>query len=325
MLTTLCSVALCASLSGCAVGGSTPTRSPVSISLIAPTDGAVVGVRTIDVTGTVTPTGATVDVLGAPVTVHHGTFTRTLRLSAATTAIPVTATASGFTPAEDHITVHFSPTLAVALRTAHRPVSPRPRGPAVPTSGSALAFLSLLGPGGGTSPDASSAAGPSRAPAATGPSAATGSAAPHNGSGPAPAPLRSSGYHPPGAPTPAGSPTGGPGSGPQPAPSAPSITAAMIRDAYMTACHRAAGPRGAAYCGCMYDHLARAGLLSSRRSIEAMARRIKAFERTGDIRRLPRALLHAQAVCAGRLPPPDLSVGRLPSLHHPAVPAPVIH
>ena len=321
----LLTAALCAVLSGCGLGTrSAPSQPPVSLSLIAPTDGATVGVRDIVVTGTVSPAGATVRVLGSSVTVHHGTFTRSLRLAQDTTSIPVTATAAGYLSARQQVTVHFSRPLAVALVAAHRSVSTSP-APLPPTSPKATAELAAMIESASRSTHsrvavpATSAATTTTAPVT---SAATPAAPATNRSAPAPTPLRTSGYHPgtPAASSPAPAATAP--AAPRPAPAAPRITAAMVRTAYLRGCDRSLGHGAAAFCGCTYYHLTKAGLLASAQRIRAMDRQLAAFERTHDIHKLPKAVLVAIMTCAPKLPQPSIAVSNLPSLDHGAVPAP---
>jgi hypothetical protein len=63
---------------GCGTGGGGPRR--VSVSLVAPTDGATVYVRSIVVLGHVTPAGARVLVGGRWATVRRGAFRMPMRL-----------------------------------------------------------------------------------------------------------------------------------------------------------------------------------------------------------------------------------------------------
>jgi hypothetical protein len=79
------------------------------------------------------------------------------------------------------------------------------------------------------------------------------------------------------------------------------------------------------YCRCTYAHLSKAGALRSRKRLKELMRKLKPYERTHNIARLPAAVRGAIAACAGKLPPSDAIVGKplvnkLPSTTHSANP-----
>ena len=105
-----CAIALCAAIvaaaaAGCGSGGGT---HPVSLSLLAPTDGATISVRSIEVIGHVSPRNAIVSVSGHRVTVQRGAFRQPLTLSGSVSHITVAATASGYARSTVPITVHYT-------------------------------------------------------------------------------------------------------------------------------------------------------------------------------------------------------------------------
>jgi Glucodextranase, domain B len=106
-------------LAGC--GSAAPTGPPqVTLSLTAPTSGATVGVRTIQVAGTVAPAQSAVRIAGRRVRVRHGSFIAAIHLGHATTRIRVTARAHGFVPATVQTVVRFSARTAKGMLVARR-------------------------------------------------------------------------------------------------------------------------------------------------------------------------------------------------------------
>jgi hypothetical protein len=99
--------ALCLALAGCAIGG--PTGRPtVGLSIVAPTSGSVVGVRAIQLEGTVTPANAVVQVGHRTVRVRGGRFLQPLILLKPLTHITVRAKAKGFRGSSTVIAVHYA-------------------------------------------------------------------------------------------------------------------------------------------------------------------------------------------------------------------------
>lgn len=104
-------VAACAALAlilaGC--GAATPAGPPATaLSVLAPTDGATVGVHRIDVTGRVAPAGAVVRVSGRRAHVVNGVFRRTILLRRGMTDIPIAATAPGYVTSTIGVSVRYS-------------------------------------------------------------------------------------------------------------------------------------------------------------------------------------------------------------------------
>jgi hypothetical protein len=100
------------------VGASNPPA--VTLSLIAPSDGATVGVRGIVVLGRVDPPTAVVLVAGRRVRVVHGVFSRPLQVQGRSRRIAVSARASGYIGTTIETTVAYSPALHAALGHAAR-------------------------------------------------------------------------------------------------------------------------------------------------------------------------------------------------------------
>lgn len=147
---------LCLLVAAC--GGGTPA---VTISVTAPTSGAAVGVRMIEVTGTVDPTNSSVVVEGRRVRVRNGVWATPMHLSRATTAITITARAPGHAPASTTTTVHYGAATARALaetragRNAGKPASGynviQPNAPVTIPAGARAQFLIGCQAGGGSS------------------------------------------------------------------------------------------------------------------------------------------------------------------------------
>ena len=111
---------VCVMLAGCAGGASGPPT--VGLSIVAPTDGSTVGVRTLELVGNVTPANAVVMVGRTAVRVHGGTFRQPLVLLSRLTHLAVSATANGFRGSSTVVSVRYSPKLF-----AHPAAAPRPR------------------------------------------------------------------------------------------------------------------------------------------------------------------------------------------------------
>jgi Glucodextranase, domain B/PASTA domain len=80
-------------------GSSTATRPPVRLSVDAPGDGDVVHQRTVQVSGRVSPAGATVTVLGRAAAVSGGSFNAEVSLDRDDNVIDVMASAPSSRPA----------------------------------------------------------------------------------------------------------------------------------------------------------------------------------------------------------------------------------
>ncbi|MFZ0042821.1 MAG: hypothetical protein WAK93_16035 [Solirubrobacteraceae bacterium] len=304
---------------GSHAGGSGAAHA-VSLSLVAPTSGATVGVREIEVVGNVTPAGAAVTVGGQPAKVSGGAFKQTLRLSLPSTTIQVSASAPGLTPATASTTVHYSSTLAVALTVAHRAIWTPTRTHASGHSGIATAS------GAGVVALKAELAKAARSQeAATKPTAD----ATHNSS-PASTPQATTTQ--PSAPTttqpstpvaqapastpPATTPTS---SSPTPTPSSSQPTAAEVKQEYLESCIRGDGGKSAtAYCTCMYGHMHSTGALSTRADIQTLQRDLKRYNATHNPAALPVSIRNAIIACVSKLPDAPLPLSGLG--HHSAVP-----
>jgi hypothetical protein len=88
---------------GCGTGATTPPH--IDLSLVAPTDGATVYVRSVTVFGHVDPGDARVLVAGRWARVHRGVFRMRLRLPLPVNHIGILAAASGYRPASLTTTV----------------------------------------------------------------------------------------------------------------------------------------------------------------------------------------------------------------------------
>jgi hypothetical protein len=91
-------------IGGC--GGSKKTASSnVALQISAPQDGASISVDRVTVRGTVTPTDATVEILGKAAQVGNGVFVGSVALHSGSNAIDVVGSAPGATPATTTVTV----------------------------------------------------------------------------------------------------------------------------------------------------------------------------------------------------------------------------
>jgi hypothetical protein len=127
-------------LAGCGTARSAgPPR--VTVTLSAPTNGATVGVRTVFVAGTVTPTHAQVRIAGRRVRVRRGRFSRAIYLTQGTTRIRILARARGYRPARLRTTVHYSSRTANVMLLARR---------AATSVGSVTSLVSGYGSAGGS-------------------------------------------------------------------------------------------------------------------------------------------------------------------------------
>jgi hypothetical protein len=97
---------VCAATGGCG-GSSVVSRSAVKVSVIAPTDGAIVSVRSLEVLGNVYPRDAVVLVSGRRASLEHGTFRLPIRLTTTVTHIAIDATAPGYSSSTTRITIRY--------------------------------------------------------------------------------------------------------------------------------------------------------------------------------------------------------------------------
>jgi hypothetical protein len=81
----------CAALLAACGTAAPPPQRPIALQIAAPADGVRVSSTTIRVSGTVSPAGVTLTVLGRPVPVRHGTFSTRVPLLPGTNIIDVLA------------------------------------------------------------------------------------------------------------------------------------------------------------------------------------------------------------------------------------------
>ncbi|HLH65141.1 MAG TPA: hypothetical protein VKV27_05520 [Solirubrobacteraceae bacterium] len=334
----LLAVAACAAVAGCGSAGSPgATAGRASITVLAPTSGATVAVRTLTVTGTVSPAGAPVLVDGGRATVRGATFERRVTVGPGTTEIPVSVVGASGPGAAATVAVRFSPALARALRAARAAAlavghpsavappdsagaqslgqsapSPPQTVPTIdissPAQAGAIAGAANGNPGAGLGRSARAGSGPS-AGLRSNPSAGAGSnqpagagSPPSNGGGSQPS---KGGGSPAAAASPPASHSGG------------SLGVAGARAAYVAGCVRATGThRARAFCACTYRRIQHAGALRTGRHIRALIVRIAGFAQTGNADSLPTWLRTAIAVCAARLQAAPPAVRPIASLHH---------
>ncbi len=104
-------------IAGCGTSRA-PSKPAVSLSILAPTSGATIGVRDIVVAGTVAPATATVRIGGQPVKVVHGTYNLPLHMSSPSETITVSGQASGYKAGSATTTVQYSAAIASAIAAA---------------------------------------------------------------------------------------------------------------------------------------------------------------------------------------------------------------
>jgi hypothetical protein len=92
-------------LAGCGADARPATTPRVQLKLAAPGDGRSLRAESVEVSGTVTPTGAAVSVAGEQAHVSGGSFTAMVALRPGGNVIDVTATAPGRRPAADALRV----------------------------------------------------------------------------------------------------------------------------------------------------------------------------------------------------------------------------
>jgi Glucodextranase, domain B len=101
LLVALGSLALVA----CGSSSQTPAASSVTLQIAAPVNGSAQRADRVTVRGTVTPADATVQIVGQPAQVGNGVFAGSVALQRGANAIDVVASAPGFAPATETITV----------------------------------------------------------------------------------------------------------------------------------------------------------------------------------------------------------------------------
>jgi Glucodextranase, domain B/PASTA domain len=92
-------------LAGCGADARPGTSPRVKLDLAAPADGGMLRAESVEVRGTVEPSGAAVVVAGQPAKVDGGTFTATVALQPGGNVIDVTASSPGHRPASDALRV----------------------------------------------------------------------------------------------------------------------------------------------------------------------------------------------------------------------------
>jgi hypothetical protein len=105
---------LAAAVSGCG-GGSKPPPDPaaVKLSITAPTDSATVQDDTVELTGTVQPSRAAVEVLGRAAAVSSGSFSARVPLKEGVNVIDVSATMPGRSAAFAALRVTYDPRVTI--------------------------------------------------------------------------------------------------------------------------------------------------------------------------------------------------------------------
>jgi hypothetical protein len=332
-------------VAGCGGSGS-PAHPKITLSITAPTNGAVVGVRQLQVAGQVAPANASVAIGGRTVPVRNGSFVLPVQLQQPTQIITVTARAQGYDPARTTTTVSFNSATAFAMQAArHAATSSRSSSqhlssasgnvmPAFRWPGGLAAVATVSNPassGASTSGTGSSGAGSSTGPSSSG-SATSGSSPAGSSAG--------SGASGTGTPSSGGPPSGGSGisgsggssggssgSGSASTPTPQPWTPDRIHRLYVRLCMRGNGGSSVtSFCECTYGQMARGGRLQSRASLLAVERRLKRFGRTHKVSDLPRFVEKAVLRCVQHLPGNNvhapLPITRFPSANHAATSPP---
>jgi hypothetical protein len=97
---------VCIAAAGCGGG---QTQRVVTVSVIAPTDGATLSVRSVEVLGNVSPRDSVVVIDGRRASVENGVFRLPLALTGTVTRIRIDATAAGYMGARTVLTVDYRP------------------------------------------------------------------------------------------------------------------------------------------------------------------------------------------------------------------------
>jgi hypothetical protein len=122
LLVAACPLALAA----CGSSSST-AKPPVRLSVDAPGDGAVVRDGTVQISGRVSPAGASVTVLGRSATIAGGSFSASVPLEAGDNVIDVMATAPSARPAMTAVRILREITIRVPDVTGDSPGDARSR------------------------------------------------------------------------------------------------------------------------------------------------------------------------------------------------------
>jgi hypothetical protein len=295
---------------GCSASSAPPPAKSVSVSISAPTDGATVGVRRIEIAGTVDPADAQVVIGGRRAPVSRGAFTQSIWLGASSQTITVNAQATGYTPAVTRTTVLYSPEAASQIAAAQASATTVPtfvgRTSAIMAASFSLPSASAGSPAGGTK-----GAG------------AANSAFPISGSGSASGSGSGSG---------SGSSSGsGSGSSKKPATTPPSpaqpqpLTAGQVHKLYLQACVKGNGGKTVtSFCRCTYREITLAGRLKTGPSLAALRRALRPYDRTHNPAVLPAYLHKAILECVQDLPGNSVTarpvLKRFPSLNQPQLP-----
>jgi PASTA domain-containing protein/glucodextranase-like protein len=123
LLAAACPLALAA----CGNASSTASKPPVRLSVDAPGDGAVVRDGTVEISGRVSPAGASVTVLGRSATTVGGSFSASVPLDAGDNVIDVMATAPSARPAMTALRILREITIRVPDVTGDSPNDARSR------------------------------------------------------------------------------------------------------------------------------------------------------------------------------------------------------
>jgi len=123
LLAAACPLALAA----CGSSSSTASKPPVRLSVDAPGDGAVVRDGTVEISGRVSPAGASVTVLGRSATTAGGSFSAAVPLAAGDNVIDVMATAPSSRPAMTALRIVREITIRVPDVTGDSPNDARSR------------------------------------------------------------------------------------------------------------------------------------------------------------------------------------------------------
>lgn len=125
----VCAALICSAAAGCGGSGGEARRA-VSVSVIAPTDGATVSVRSLEVMGDVSPRDAVVSVSGRRASVANGEFRLSLALAGKVTHVTIVATARGYLTSTTPVTVRYAAP-PPSQQDGGQSSPPAPAGPSV--------------------------------------------------------------------------------------------------------------------------------------------------------------------------------------------------
>ena len=123
LLAAACPLALAA----CGGSSSTATKTPVRLTVDAPGDGAVVRDSSVEISGRVSPPGASVTVLGRSATIAGGSFSASVPLQAGDNVIDVMASAPSARPAMTAVRILREITIRVPDVKGDSPTDARSR------------------------------------------------------------------------------------------------------------------------------------------------------------------------------------------------------